>query len=68
MGKPFPRVAELPRRFREKLSFTAHLLKGHLARTQKATQEAVHKGFCPDLISHLCSTNDMIAINQNQER
>jgi hypothetical protein len=26
MGKPFPRVAVLPRRFREKLSFTAHLL------------------------------------------
>ena len=40
MGKPFPRVAELPRRFREKQSFTAHLLKGHLARTQKAAQEA----------------------------
>ena len=40
MGKPFPRVAELPRRFREKLSFTAHLLKGHLGRTQNAAQEA----------------------------
>jgi hypothetical protein len=40
MGKPFPRFAELPRRFREKLSFTAHLLKGHLARTQKTAQEA----------------------------
>jgi hypothetical protein len=40
MGKPFPRVAELPRRFREKLSFTAHLLKGNLARTQKTAQEA----------------------------
>jgi hypothetical protein len=40
MGKPFPRVAELPRRFREKRSFTAHLLKGHLARIQKAAQEA----------------------------
>lgn len=40
MGKPFPRVAELPPRFREKLSFTAHLLKGYLARTQKTTQEA----------------------------
>jgi hypothetical protein len=40
MGKPFPRVAELPRRFREKLSFTGHLIKGHLARTQKTTQEA----------------------------
>jgi hypothetical protein len=40
MGKPFPRVAELPRRFREKLSFTAHLLKGHRARTQNAPQEA----------------------------
>ena len=33
MGKPFPRVAELPRRFREKQLFTGHLLKGHLART-----------------------------------
>jgi hypothetical protein len=40
MGKAFPRVAVLPRRFREKLSFTAHLLKGHLARTQKTAQEA----------------------------
>ena len=40
MGQPFPRVAELPRRFREKQSFTAHLLKGHLARTQNAAQEA----------------------------
>ena len=40
MGKPFPRVAELPRRFREKQSFTAHLLKGHQARTQNTTQEA----------------------------
>ena len=40
MGKPFPRVVELPRRFREKLSFTSHLLKGHLARTQKPVQEA----------------------------
>jgi len=40
MGKPFPRVAEMPRRFREKLSFTGHLLKGHLARTQKSAQEA----------------------------
>ena len=40
MGQPFPRVAVLPRRFREKLSFTAHLLKGNLARTQKTAQEA----------------------------
>lgn len=40
MGKPFPRVAELPGRFREKLSFTAHLLKGHLAHTPKAAQAA----------------------------
>ncbi|MCX6080684.1 MAG: hypothetical protein NTW32_14215 [Chloroflexi bacterium] len=40
MGKPFPRVAELPRRFREKQSFTAHLLNGHLARTQKTAQKA----------------------------
>ena len=40
MGKPFPRVAELPRRFREKQSFTAHLLKGYLARTPKTAQEA----------------------------
>ena len=40
MGKPFPRVAKLPGRFREKQSFTAHLLKGHLARTQKTAQEA----------------------------
>jgi hypothetical protein len=40
MGKPFPRVAELPQRFREKLSSTAHFLKGHLARTQKAAQDA----------------------------
>ena len=40
MGKPFPRVAELPRRFREKLSFTGHLIKGYLARTPKTVQEA----------------------------
>ena len=40
MGKPFPRIAELPRRFREKQSFTGHLFKGHLARTQKTAQEA----------------------------
>jgi len=40
MGKPFPRVAELPPRFREKLSFTAHLLKGHLARTPKTASKA----------------------------
>ena len=40
MGKPFPRVAQLPRRFREKQSFTAHLLKGHRARTQNIAQEA----------------------------
>jgi hypothetical protein len=40
MGKPFPKVAELPRRFREKLSFTGHLLKGHLAKTHKTAQEA----------------------------
>jgi len=40
MGKPFPRVAELPRRFREKQSVTAHLFKAHLARTQNAAQEA----------------------------
>lgn len=40
MGKPFPRVAVLPRRLREKRSSTAHLLKGNLARTQKATQKA----------------------------
>ena len=40
MGKPFPKVAELPRRFREKLSVTGHLLKGHLACTQKSVQEA----------------------------
>jgi hypothetical protein len=42
MGKPFPRVAELPQRFREKLSSTAHFLNGHLARTQKTAQ-----GACP---------------------
>ena len=35
MGKPFPKDAELPRRFREKRSFTAHLPKGILARTLK---------------------------------
>ena len=40
MGKPFPRVIELPRRFREKLSCTAHLLKGNLARTPKVAQKA----------------------------
>ena len=40
MGKPFPRVAELPQRFREKLSSTAHFLKGHLARTPKTAQDA----------------------------
>ena len=40
MGKPFPRVAVLPQRFREKRSSTAHLLKGHLARIQKAAQDA----------------------------
>ena len=44
LGKPFPRVVELPRRFREKLSFTAHFLKGHLARTQKAAQETCLSG------------------------
>ena len=37
MGMPFPRVAVLPQRFREKKSFTAHLLKGNLARTLKTT-------------------------------
>jgi len=40
MGKPFPRVAVLPRRLREKRSFTAHLLKGKLGPTQKVAQKA----------------------------
>jgi len=40
MGKPFPRVAELPQRLREKRSVTAHLLKGKLGPTQKTAQEA----------------------------
>jgi hypothetical protein len=40
LGKPFPRVAELPRRFREKQSFSAHFLKGYLGRTQLTAQEA----------------------------
>jgi hypothetical protein len=38
IGKPFPKDAELPRRFREKRSFVAHLLKGNLARASKTTQ------------------------------
>jgi hypothetical protein len=40
IGLPFPRVAVLPRRLREKRSSTAHLLKGNLARTQNAAQNA----------------------------
>lgn len=40
IGKPFPRVAELPQRLREKRSFTAHLLKGKLGPTQKTAQKA----------------------------
>jgi hypothetical protein len=40
MGKPFPRVAVLPRRLREKRSSTAHLLKGKLGPTQKVAQKA----------------------------
>lgn len=40
MGQPFPRGAELPRRFREKLSLTAHLLKGKLGPLQKVAQTA----------------------------
>jgi len=39
IGKPFPRDAELPRRFREKRSCTAHLLKGKLGPTQKIAQK-----------------------------
>lgn len=39
MGKPFPRDAELPRRFREKRSWTGHLRTGHLGRTQKTAPE-----------------------------
>lgn len=38
MGKPFPRDAELPQRFREKRSCTAHLPKGNLARTLQLPQ------------------------------
>ncbi|MDP2105997.1 MAG: hypothetical protein Q8J76_08375, partial [Desulfobulbaceae bacterium] len=38
MGKLFPRDVELPRRFREKRSYTAHLPKGNLARTLQMNQ------------------------------
>lgn len=38
MGKPFPKDAQLPRRFREKRSFVAHLPKGNLARTFQMPQ------------------------------
>jgi hypothetical protein len=38
MGKRFPRDAELPQRFREKRSYTAHLPKENLARTLQMTQ------------------------------
>jgi len=40
LGLPFPRLAELPPRFREKQSFTEHLLKGHRARTPNTAQDA----------------------------
>jgi hypothetical protein len=40
MGKPFPIVAELPQRLREKRSVTGHLLKGKLGSTPKVAQKA----------------------------
>jgi hypothetical protein len=41
MGKPFPKVAPLSRQLREKLSVTAHLPKGHLARPRKIAQNVL---------------------------